>query len=165
MNPLSRSSPHLTAVNLTKRFPPPRLRSGAVQLSPVQVGYQPIDLLAQHPLAMQHHAFCDAVIVIDRGRRPIGSFRAVEKPAALAELRAAWPIQALHPLRRPGQLAAKLAQQVPVYSLQLSRDPKDLLRLLDDMHPNGSARPLIASTPDPATKVAVSRHRARPIPA
>jgi hypothetical protein len=45
-------------------------------------------------------------------------------------LRTAWPIFELHPNRRHGQLPARLAQKVPTYQLHLSREPRDLLKML-----------------------------------
>jgi hypothetical protein len=126
-----------------ERFAPPRLRAGAVHVTANrEAGYRWVDLTSERPNASQHHAFCDAVLLVDRGRRPAPSMRELNKTSAVTELRAAWPI---HELRRTGLFATKLAQQCPVYSVQLSRDPQDLLRLLDEMHPSGAARPLIAS--------------------
>jgi hypothetical protein len=48
----------------------------------------------------------------------------------VAELKSAWPIFELHPNRRHGQLPARMAQKVPCYQLHLSREPRDLLRIL-----------------------------------
>jgi hypothetical protein len=44
--------------------------------------------------------------------------------------RAAWHIFELHPNRRQGQLPARIGQKLPCYQLNLSRDPRDLLRIL-----------------------------------
>jgi hypothetical protein len=89
-----------------------------------------IDLMREYDAAEQRHGWCDAVLVVDPGRRPRSDARPLERGAAGALLKQAWPIFELHPNRRHGQLPARLAQKVPCYQLHLSRDPRDLLKLL-----------------------------------
>jgi hypothetical protein len=56
--------------------------------------------------------------------------RPLDRGDAVQVLRSAWPIFELHPNRRHGQLPARIAQKVPCYQLTLSREPRDLLRIL-----------------------------------
>ena len=91
-----------------------------------------IDLHDQYPGSWQNHAFCDAVVVIEPGRRPRASSRRLDPDAAASLLRQTWPIADLHPQqRRTGQLAARLGQTAHVAQAQLSRDANDLPALLD----------------------------------
>ena len=90
-----------------------------------------VDLLARHPQARQNHAFCDAVLVADPGRRARASLKELEPSAAAALLRQAWPIVELHPSRRHSPLPSRLAQRCRCAELQLSRSPAELLPLLD----------------------------------
>lgn len=91
-----------------------------------------IDLHDQYPGSWQNHAFCDAVVVVEPGRRPRPMSRQLDCESAAALLRHAWPIAELHPQpRRTGQLAGRLAQTARVAQAQLSRDANDLPTLLD----------------------------------
>jgi hypothetical protein len=92
-----------------------------------------IDLNAQYAGSAQHHAFCDAVLVADAGRRPHAGVREMEPSVALHLLRQAWPVAELHPHRRHSMLAARLAQQCRCAEVQLSRDSSELLQLLEDV--------------------------------
>jgi hypothetical protein len=89
-----------------------------------------IDLAAEHLGSWQNHAFCDAVLVAEGGRRGSAFVRDVDPGNAINVLRRAWPLVELHPQRRWGHLPLKLAQQTRVCELQLSRSPRDLLDLL-----------------------------------
>jgi len=112
----------------------PRLRSGA--------GHGPgwANLMEEHVGAWQNHAFCDAVIIAEPGRRPKALLREIAAADSLQALRAAWPIIELHPTRRQSQLAARLAQNCRVAELQLSRNPKDLLPLLNNLRYSSPGR-------------------------
>src|SRR5688500_347613 len=106
----------------------PRLRSTS---APETVDW--IDLSAEYLGPWQNHAFCDAVLVADGGRRGNAYIRDVAPTSALDVLRRSWPIVEVHPQRRYGQLSLKLAQQARVCELQLSRSPRDLLDLLSTL--------------------------------
>ena len=51
-------------------------------------------------------------------------------PSACRPVGTARPIFELHPNRRHGQLPARVSQRVPCFGLTLSREPKDLLKVL-----------------------------------
>lgn len=111
----------------------PRLRSTAEAPAARHVGDADgwLDLTDEYLGSWQNHAFCDAVLVIEGGRRAAPAVRDLDPGDALALLRRAWPIAELHPQRRHGQLSARIAQQSRVCELHLSRHPRDLLALLD----------------------------------
>ena len=108
-----------------ERHLPPRLRSVDADTW--------VDVTARRPLQSQRHAFCEAVVVAEAGRRPRAHLRQVTAPDAANLLRRSWPISHLHPHRRHGQLPARLAQLCRCFQLQLSRDPRDLFALLESM--------------------------------
>jgi hypothetical protein len=89
-----------------------------------------IDLMREFAGVEQAHGWCDAVLIATSGRRATSSVRPLDRAAAAQVLRSAWPMFELHPSRRHGQLPARLAQKVPCYQLTLSREPRDLLRIL-----------------------------------
>jgi hypothetical protein len=89
-----------------------------------------IDLMREFAGAEQRHGWCDAVLITTAGRRAISNVRPLDRGGAAQVLRGVWPMFELHPSRRHGQLPARLAQKVPCYQLTLSRDPRDLLRIL-----------------------------------
>jgi hypothetical protein len=94
------------------------------------------DLADEHyGCEVERHA-CEGVFVIQRGRRPSAHLRQLGDDAVSA-IRAAWPIQELHPLRRHGQLPAKLAAKCAAYEVALSRDPQDLLGLMTTLPQRG----------------------------
>jgi hypothetical protein len=98
-----------------------------------------VDLNERSLGAWQNHAFCDAVLIADAGRRPHASLKELDPPSAAARLRSAWPIIELHPNRRHSSLPAKLAQGCRCAELQLSRSPTELLPLLDSFRHGGAA--------------------------
>lgn len=89
--------------------------------------------LSQRPGSSQHHAFCDSVLVMSAGRRPRAHLRELTTLDATNRLRRAWPIAELHPSGRRGQLPRKLAEHCRCCELQLSRDPRDMLALLNSL--------------------------------
>jgi hypothetical protein len=89
-----------------------------------------VDLSSEYLGSWQNHAFCDAVLVADGGRRGTARLRDVDQANTLDTLRSAWPLVELHPQRRHGHLPLKLAQHTRVCELQLSRTPAELLDLL-----------------------------------
>lgn len=97
------------------------------------------DLHAQFTGAAQHHAFCDAVLVADPARRPRAGLKELNPSDALHLLRQAWPIAELHPHRRHSPLPLKLSQHCRCAEVQLSRNPLELLQLLDTLRTAGPA--------------------------
>ena len=89
-----------------------------------------MDLSGEYLGSWQNHAFCDAVLIAESGRRDTAYVRDVEPANAMDCLRRAWPIVDLHPQRRIGQLPVKLSQYARICELQLSRSPRDLLDVL-----------------------------------
>jgi hypothetical protein len=107
---------------------PAQRRPGAAQRGGIP---RWIDLLAEHPEALEHHAFCDAVLMIEPGRRPMSRVAELTNVNAVHAVRRNWPITELHPSRnRSGQFAARLAQACRCYEIQLSRDPADLVQMI-----------------------------------
>jgi hypothetical protein len=91
------------------------------------------DLCGEHVGAWQNHAFCDAVLIAGAGRRPKAHLHELDASDAVQRLRAAWPMVELHPTRRQSQLPGRLVQSCRTAELQLSRNPKDLLALLNSL--------------------------------
>jgi len=114
---------------------------GQIERAPSRVGatlrHDPssggwVDLEADFPGSTLAHARCDAVMIIERGRRPVTLVRPVTRTASLMALRRSWPIVELHPHRRHGQLLASVSRHCRVFEMRLSRNPTDILKLLDD---------------------------------
>lgn len=99
-----------------------------------------IDLTATSPQSSQSQAWCSAVLAVDSGRRPKASLRTWSPDDAAMVLRLAWPIPELHPQRRCGQLATRLAQLCPCHRVQLSHDPAEWVALLESLRPAASTR-------------------------
>ena len=97
-----------------------------------------VDLTSEHCGIAQAHAFCDAVLVIEPGRRPSAHVTEVAAQRATDTIRRAWPITELHPFRKHGQLPMKLSQRCRAWQGQLSRRAEDLLVLLDSIRSPGS---------------------------
>ncbi len=110
----------------------PRMRLATSDLSPTW-----IDLAREHCGCEVAQSPCDGVFVIARGRRPTAHLRQLNDEAQSA-VRGGWPIEELHPLRRHGQLPAKLAARCACYEVALSRDADDLLRLMSALPPRGT---------------------------
>ena len=91
------------------------------------------DLTAGRGWARQEHAFCDAVLVAEPGRRGCAEARELSPVEAVAHLRRAWPLPDVHAARRASHLPALLSRQCRCASAQLSRDPKENLELLAAM--------------------------------
>jgi hypothetical protein len=97
------------------------------------------DLAAEVPGVTQFHAFCDAAIFVEAGRRPESWIRPVAPDNIQATLRRHWPIDELHPLRRQSRLMSQVAAKCRLFEARLSRNPEDLLGHLDNMRYSGSA--------------------------
>jgi hypothetical protein len=110
----------------------PRMRLATSDLSPTW-----IDLAREHCGCEVAQGACDGVFVVARGRRPTAHLRQL-RDEALDAVRGGWPIEELHPLRRHGQLPAKLAAKCACYEVALSRDPSDLLDLMSALPQRGT---------------------------
>ena len=108
-----------------ERLTTPRLRYGSDE----QESW--IDVTREYPGSWQSHAFCDAVLIAEPGRRAKANLRETEPSEAASLLRDAWPMTELHPTRRPSPLPELLAQSCRCFEVQLSRSTKDLLTLLN----------------------------------
>ena len=98
------------------------------------------DVTAQFPGSVQNHAFCDAVLVADAGRRAHAALQPLESADALHLLRQSWPIVELHPHRRHSPLPLKLSQQCAAAEVQLSRHAGELLQLLEGFRQSPAPR-------------------------
>lgn len=110
-----------------------------------------VDLASEYCGVVRPHAFCDAVLVVEPGRRPNAHVTEVAAQRATDAIRRAWPITELHPFRKYGQLPAKLSAECRCWQGQFSRQPKDLLVLLDSMR-----APACAATVKLPTSAALS---------
>lgn len=109
-----------------ERTPPPRPRS-----SPSGQVNGWVDLNAEFCGSTQNHAFCDAALLIEPGRRPGAMVRPIGKVSALPTLRKNWPIVELHPHRKHGQIPARLARTCRCFETHLSRRAGDILDQID----------------------------------
>lgn len=135
------------------------------------VAQQPtwVDLSQERPGSSAHHAFCDAVVVVDPARRATAGARAARGSGVTASIRKSWPMIDLHAggggaaLHLPARLAAGCA----VLEAQLSRRPGDFVAILEKLrlsHPVAPATPAkITATVRPA--VQPTRPAPRRIPA
>ena len=98
-----------------------------------------VDLTAGRPGASLNHAFCNVVLITEPGRRPAAHLRDLPTAAASNMLRRAWPLADLQPARKAVQLSRTLPRRCRCAELQLSREPTDLLRLLDGVRPRTAA--------------------------
>jgi hypothetical protein len=101
----------------------PRLRS----VTGAEVESAWADLSREYIGSWQNHAFCDAVLITDGGRRNCAAIRDIDPNIALETLRGAWPLIEVHPQRKFSPLPQKLAQHTRICELQLSRSSRDLL--------------------------------------
>lgn len=110
----------------------PRLRSTSSAEMPENESSW-VDLSDEYLGSWQNHAFCDAVLVADGGRRGSAHVRDVAPDSALDLLRRSWPIVELHPQRKFGHLPLKLTQHARVCELQLSRNAREFVDLLSTL--------------------------------
>jgi hypothetical protein len=117
-----------------------------------------IDLSHEYLGSWQNHAFCDAVLVAEGGRRAAPAVRDLDPADALGVLRRAWPVAELHSQRRHAQLPARIAHAARVCELRLSCRPTDLLSLLDDLRRSrpGSLADAAAAADRPGTGPALA---------
>ncbi len=116
----------------------PRLRHLGTECPTSDAGGR-VDLTAGRPLSFLNHAFCSAVLVAEPGRRPAAHLRDLPTAAASNMLRRSWPLVDLQPERKAIQLSRQLPRRCRCAELQLSREPIDLLRLLDGVRPRQAA--------------------------
>jgi hypothetical protein len=109
-----------------------------------------LDLNTEFSTSFQHHAFCDVALITEPGRRPQAHLRELGHSAAINVLKRAWPLVDLRPQHRAGQLPPRLAQSCLCAELQLSRDPQDLLRLLEGIRPPRPSSPMVSLHPSVA---------------
>jgi hypothetical protein len=103
-----------------------------------------IDLTSAFYGSSEPRASCDAVLLVDRARKPVGHLKALPRTNALAALRRSWPIAPLHAQRKLSQLHARLARQSRCFEARLARQPADILRLVEDARYNRA--PAVAAT-------------------
>lgn len=99
-----------------------------------------VDLNREHAGTLANHAFCDQVLVVEPGRRAKAHAAHLKPHEAQDLLRMNWPIVDIHPSRRGSQLAVRMALQCRCADVQLSRNPDDLVLLLESLR-KGSPRP------------------------
>ena len=72
---------------------------------------------------------CDAVVMVEATRRAVSRVDELARNASLHALHRHWPIVPLHRSRR--QISVKLASDARCCEVQLSRQPGDLVKLMD----------------------------------
>jgi hypothetical protein len=92
---------------------------------------QRVDLTAEFCGSSCPKAACETVMLVAPGRRPLSHLQRISPSNAVGAIRRAWPIAELHPQRRQGQLPLRMAKRCRVFDVQLSRNPKDLLSLME----------------------------------
>jgi hypothetical protein len=97
-----------------------------------------VDLGGAYPDCIRHHAYCENILVVVPGRRPRARLQELTPILAGAALKRDWPMAELHPHRRGGQLAGRLANQCRVSEAHLSRRADDFIVLMDSIRPIGS---------------------------
>lgn len=76
---------------------------------------------------------CDAVMMVEPGRRAVSQIDELPAQLALEALHRHWPIAALHRSRR--QVLLTLAANARCCGVQLARQPADLLKLINSLNP------------------------------
>jgi hypothetical protein len=117
---------------------------------------QYVDLHAAHPKSLQNHAFCDLILVCGPGRREQIRAKQIGWAGALNVLRRSWPSDDLLPGQRGGKLVSKIAGSIRVAELQLSREPAELLQVLDLFRRTPVPSHLVPPTVPAVSKMMVS---------
>jgi hypothetical protein len=122
-----------------ERSPIPQLRqkSRSMMIEPMRTEW--VDLSSASGTQCRY-AWCDAILVVEPGRRAAARITPLSGASATAALRRAWPMPDVGNANRHAQLATRLAQRCGVLQVELSRDPRALLRLLDEMPSAGPQR-------------------------
>ncbi len=76
---------------------------------------------------------CDAILLVEPGRRTVPSVRQLTGASATAAVKRAWPMPDMLMGPKQSQMAARLAAGSQVFQVELSRDPRALLRLLNQL--------------------------------
>lgn len=120
---------------MVARTQPPRLRGRSAGAAAHWV-----DVTKHIPLSAQFHAFCDAVLIIEPGRRSDPRISELSVADANDAIRQCWPMADIHPKRRAGSLCSRLGQLCRCVQVQLSRQAGDLLILLDSLRASATMR-------------------------
>jgi hypothetical protein len=124
-----------------ERAPTPQLRSRPRpgDLHQPQSGRPAWVDLCEDPASRAAYAWCDAVMIIEPGRRPQANLKLLTGASAVASVKRGWPMPDIAPAPKQAQLAGRLGAGVQVAQVELSRDPRALLRMLEQI-PAGVAR-------------------------
>jgi hypothetical protein len=125
-----------------ERCPIPQLRSrvraGEV-LSPILPRNEWTDLRATAGVK-QAYAWCDLVLIVEPGRRAMPGIKPLTGASATAVVKRLWPIPDTGVAQKHSQTATRVGQQSAVYQIELSRDPRALQRLLEQIPASPSER-------------------------
>jgi hypothetical protein len=91
------------------------------------------DLSTHRADSEQRQAMCSAGMIVEAARRPRAHLDLLEAEDAAESLRRVWPIPELHLHRRHAHFAVQVSQLCPCFRLQLSREPRDILMLLNSL--------------------------------
>lgn len=137
-----------------ERSPVPQLRS-RLRIDPgTTTGPEWIDLSLQATTTCPY-AWCEAALIVEPGRRATASSKPLTGASAVAALRRAWPVTELTSAQAHATLARRLAASATVCQIELSRDPRALLRLLESL-PAVDRRAVEASVNAEATRTRVA---------
>ena len=139
-----------------ERSPIPQLRNKArspMSIEPMQTEW--VDLAAAFNSSCRY-AWCDAVLLIEPGRRAAARITPLSGASANAAVRHGWPMPDVGHKSRQALIATRLAQQCSIFQVELSREPIALLRLLEQLPADASQRAkLKPSTHLTNTRIAV----------
>lgn len=93
-----------------------------------------------------NYAWCDAVLIVEPGRRAMASLRPLTGASAAAMLKRAWPIPDINPSARHAKFATAISNKIPIFQVELSRDPRALMRLLDQIPTESTSRSSLRAT-------------------
>ncbi|MFT3785569.1 MAG: hypothetical protein QM770_05320 [Tepidisphaeraceae bacterium] len=125
----------LTMPGRVERSPIPQLRS-RLKIDPQSLsassGPEWIDLAATAP-SLCPYAWCDTLLLVEPGRRAAATCKPLTGASSVAAIRRAWPLPELTHSQGHLMLAKRLGQSASVFQVELSRDPRALLRLLEQL--------------------------------
>jgi hypothetical protein len=107
-------------------------------LAQVNEGGEWVDLVQHHQL----HAFCNAVILVERGKQLDGELIELNPAQASEALRRDWPVLEVYPTRRTGAMTGALSSLCRCAHARLSRSGGDLLSVIEGMRGTSSAAPM-----------------------
>lgn len=116
-----------------ERSPIPQLRAKAktgLSINPVQSSW--LDL-SKDARSVCNYAWCDVVLMVEPGRRAMPRMTMLSGASATAAVRRAWPMPDVGHMNRQAQLSTRLGQTSAVFQIELSRDPRALMRLLEQI--------------------------------